>query len=148
MTANGQTDSLVAESQDTQIAIAPETILVTLPDTARVVFHVHEQSAFAAAMRPERLHGDWHRGITLASAMLPETHMATMVTEAKYIVRHQIVDNGPSLLNQYFDWRRVTEKSMRAGTGSIGAGLENYHQVARMGDRQFHSVGKQIERRT
>lgn len=97
---------------------------------------------------PEMLHSDWRRGITLATAILPEMHMDTLVTEASYIARHHIVDNGTSPLNQYFDWCRMTEKSMRAGAGSIGTGLENYHQVTRMGDRQFHPVGEQVERST
>jgi hypothetical protein len=52
-----------------------------------------------------------------------------------------------SWLYDDFEWPRVPKESMRAGARAIGARLKDHHQIARVGDCQFHPVGEQVERR-
>ena len=41
----------------------------------------------------------------------------------------------------------MREKAHRAGGAAVGAGHEHHDQVARLGARQLHAVGQQVERR-
>jgi hypothetical protein len=52
-----------------------------------------------------------------------------------------------TFLHQHFERFRVAEKAARAGAQAVRAGLEHHHQVARLGARQFHLLGQQVERR-
>ncbi len=49
-------------------------------------------------------------------------------------------------LDQYLDWPRVPEELLRTGAGTVGAGLEYDHQIARAGIRELHAVCQHIER--
>lgn len=50
--------------------------------------------------------------------------------------------------HQDFADRRMAEKHLRTRARTIRPGLEDHDQIPRLGLRQFHPVGEQIERRT
>ena len=53
--------------------------------------------------------------------------------------------NWRGLSDQHFERCRVPEETVRTGARTIRAGLENHHQIARLGNRKIHPVGQQVE---
>lgn len=49
--------------------------------------------------------------------------------------------------HEYLGYGRMSEKRLRAGAGTIRAGLKYDYQVAHLCVRQRHAVGEQIQRR-